>query len=66
MYDFLVYNPKYAITQDDTWTYKMYGLCTLHVELDLVNKDHNKISLGHKHMKKPKSRYANTPNILWS
>ena len=50
MYDFLVYNPKYAITQGDAWTYEMYGLCTLHVELDLVNKDHNKNSLGHKQM----------------
>ena len=43
-------NLKYAITQDDAWTYEMYGLCTLHVELDLVNKDHNKNSLGHKQM----------------
>ena len=50
MYDILVYNPKYAITQDDAWTYEIYGLCTLHVELDLVNKDHNKNSLGHKQM----------------
>ena len=50
MYDFLVYNPKYAITQDDAWTYEMYGLCTLHAELDLVNKDHNKNSLGYKNM----------------
>ena len=46
MYDFLVYNPKYAITQDDAWTYEIYGLCTLHEELDIGNKVHNKNSLG--------------------
>ena len=57
MYDFIVYNPKYAITQNDAWTYEMYGLCTLHEELDIGNKVHNKNSLGLKTWK-PKSRVS--------
>ena len=47
MYDILVWNPNDAITQDDAWTYEMYGSCTNYVELDLVNKAPNKNSLGH-------------------
>ena len=47
MYDILVWNPNDAITQDDAWTYEMYGLSTNHVELDFVNKVHNKNNLRH-------------------
>ena len=40
MFDVLVYNPRDAITQDDAWTYEMYGSCTLHIDIDLVMRAH--------------------------
>ena len=40
MYIFLVYDPKHDTTQNDAWAYEMYGLGTLHEDLDIGNKVH--------------------------
>ena len=59
MYIFLVYDPKHDTTQNDAWAYEMYGLGTLHEDLDISKKFTKQSCLDLKH--EQKSRACKTP-----